>query len=319
MDRDIVVIGSAVYDITGRFLREGVNAADSNPSRIYTSCGGVGRNIAENAARMGLSASLITAWGTDAFSVELRASCENMGVDVSRAYSSQGSKTSVYIDLLDSRGELVLAASDLAALEALPAGVFSESFEYINRHRLVCLDANLTEEQLGTIVAGCVRPIMGDTVSTAKAPRFRPVLGNIHTLKTNAAELGALTDRDTGSRPNIEKAAGELLAAGVKRVFVTLGERGACCAERQGAVWIDGFPARVTSVTGVGDAFAAGSAYGILRGMSAVDTLLFGTAMSHITLQSPSAVSGKMTEDRAMSLFAKYKREFDERKTLIEL
>ncbi|MCL2852166.1 MAG: PfkB family carbohydrate kinase [Defluviitaleaceae bacterium] len=311
MKHDTVVIGSAVYDITGKFLLDGVNAGDSNPSSIYTSCGGVGRNIAENTARIGLATSLITAWGTDAFSTELRASCENVGVDVSRVYSIEGSKTSVYIDLLDRRGELVMAAADLTALESLPAAAFSDRLEHINRHSLVCLDANLTEQQLTIIAEGCRKPIMGDTVSVAKAPRFRNILNNMHTLKTNAAELSALTCRTTDDRDGIEKAASELLAAGLERVFVTRGEQGSCCIDRQGAIWLDKIAVRVTSATGAGDAFAAGVAYGMLRVMSAADTLIFGTAMSHIALQSPSAVSNEVTEAMALSLHSDLKKSID--------
>ena len=305
----LLVVGSAVYDITGHFLSEEVSFGDSNPSNIYTGCGGVGRNIAENAARIGLATGLITTWGTDVSSAELRASCENVGVDVSRVYVCEGSKPSIYINLLDSRGELLLAAADLAALEAVPTEVFTANTEYINRHKLVCLDANLVEDQLLAITAGCRVTIIGETVSSAKAPRFRPVLKHIHTLKTNAAELAALTGRSTAGRRDIISAAQELLAAGVERVYVTQGEHGACCIDRQGSVWIGGIETCVTSVTGVGDAFAVGVAYGMLRGLSPADTLLFGTAMSHITLRSPSAVSGDINETTVLRLKQKLERE----------
>ncbi|MCL2619288.1 MAG: PfkB family carbohydrate kinase [Defluviitaleaceae bacterium] len=306
MYRDIVVVGSAVYDITGRFQHAGATAGDSNPGDIYSSCGGVGRNIAENAARIGLASSLISAWGQDIFAAELSASCNDALVDTSHVFASAKIKTSVYIDLLDHRGELVIAAADLTSLESVPAGTFSYRMDFINQHKLVCLDANLVESQLAVLAKGCTRPIMADTVSAAKATRLSRILPNIHTLKTNVAELCALTGRDSADRKGIEKAAGELLNAGVQRVFVTLGRHGACCLDRRGVMWQDGFKADVVSVTGAGDAFAAGIAYSILRELNVRDTLLFATAMAHLALAAPNAVNRDISKAKALRLAAEF-------------
>jgi len=301
MERDIVVVGGATYDITGRLLQT-VNAHDSNPSQIYTSCGGVGRNIVENAARIGLVSSFITVWGTDAFSDQLRASCERAGVDISHCYIQEGISPCVYINLLDQQGELLVAASDLSAIENQPADMFAGSVEYINQHKLLCLDSNLLEDQLVAIVSHCKAAIICDTVSIAKAPRIKSILPYLYAIKTNIGELGALTGRSINSRDDIEEAGGEMLAAGLQKGFVTMGKEGACCIDRKGTVWVEKPTVKVKSVSGAGDAFCAGIAYGILRDLSTEDTLLFSTAMSYITLENPTTVSDSLTEQRVLQL-----------------
>lgn len=301
MKRDIVVVGGATYDITGRLLQT-VNARDSNPSHIYMGSGGVGRNIVENAARIGLVASFITVWGTDAFSAQLEASCERVGVDTSHCYIKKETPPCVYIDFLDQHGELLLAASDLSALETQPVDWFAGAADYINQHKLLCLDANLLEDQLQAIATHCKAVMIADTVSIAKAPRIKPILPYLFAVKTNIGELGALTGRSIYSQQDIAKAGEEILATGVQKVFVTIGEKGACCMDGQRTLWMDKLTAKVKSVSGAGDAFCAGIAYGILRGLSSADTLLFSTAMSHITLQSPTTVSEGMSEQRVIQL-----------------
>ena len=109
---DIALIGGSTYDITGTLLDE-ARQSDSNPSSIHTGHGGVGRNIAENLARLGLGVRLVSAFGTDALSDELIASCEAVGIDTRLSYIKEGARACSYIDLLDKRGELLLAASDM--------------------------------------------------------------------------------------------------------------------------------------------------------------------------------------------------------------
>ena len=306
MTKDFISIGAAVYDITGRLLSDSVNERDSNPSRIYSSCGGVGRNIVENAARLGIDSSFISVLGTDAFSSELRKSCENVGVDLSHCYTHDGAKPCVYINLIERQGELLFASSDLDSVESTPPEFFAECMPFINRHRLVCLDTNLVEAQLLTIAENCQSSIIADTVSIAKAPRIRPILKYLSAIKTNIGELGALTDTCPGTFAEVEKACHRLLDSGIKQVFVTMGNDGAFCVDSKGCERIDAIETEVVSVTGVGDAFGAGVAYGILRGLSTVDTLLFGTAMSHITLKCPHAVSKDVSEAAVLQLIERW-------------
>lgn len=291
----IALIGGATYDITGTLLGD-AHRRDSNPSRIHTGCGGVGRNIAENLARLGLDVRFLSAFGTDALSGELIASCEAIGIDTRLSYIKEGARACTYIDLLDKRGELLLAASDMALTEEIPLDLLSEAVKDLNAHRLLILDANLTEDALRCVAAHSESPLVGEAVSIAKVNRLRGILPRLYAVKANIGELAALTDREIKDDRDLAAAGACLLAAGVKRVFVTMGPDGACCIDGDGMTRTPGFPAEVRSVTGSGDAFCAAVVYGLYHGLPTEDILLFGAAMSHITLKSPFAVSRDMTE-----------------------
>ena len=80
----VVLIGGANVDIKGR-ARGPYVAGTSNPGEVTVSAGGVGRNIAENLARLGISVALVTALGDDANGLLLRQACEAAGIDLSMA------------------------------------------------------------------------------------------------------------------------------------------------------------------------------------------------------------------------------------------
>ena len=62
---EVIVIGGANVDIKGR-SRAAVMPGTSNPGEVIVSPGGVGRNIAENLARLDVSTALLAMTGDDA-------------------------------------------------------------------------------------------------------------------------------------------------------------------------------------------------------------------------------------------------------------
>jgi pseudouridine kinase len=309
--RDVLLIGGSTYDITGIATGD-ANLHDSNPSRIFTGCGGAGRNILENAARLGMSASIISAYGTDAFSKELIDSCRVVGIDTTRIWIREMANACLYIDLLDKNGELLLAASDLTLMEELPISLLEESMDFINSHDIVILDTNVAEQALQFVAKYCTAIIIGDTVSIAKAPRFRNILNRMHVVKTTIGELKSLTGGNIESRQDICDAGNFLIKKGVNQVDVTMGEEGACCIQEYGVDWVPGFPANVKNVTGAGDAFCAGIAYGIQNGFTVREILLFGSAMSHIALSGEAAVNPEMSLEKARYLMSEMNRNLNE-------
>ena len=296
-----LVIGGANYDITAGIKSE-VVPADSNPARIYGSCGGVGRNIAENLARMGTEAAFLTAWGDDSFSAEIAASCSSVGLDVSRCVCVPGASSAIYMDILDSKGELILAASDLTVLEELPAKAFEDRGDYISGFSHVFLDANLLPHQLEAAAACAAGKLFADAVSVSKAPRLRSILPKLFALKVNRSELEILSGMHAVDEADMKAAAQKLLDCGVKRVYITFGADGSCCLSENGFFSCRAGKPDVKSVTGAGDAFAAAIMLADMDGMNEEQSLRLGTAAAELTLESPYAVSRdmsrKMLEER---------------------
>jgi pseudouridine kinase len=93
-----------------------------------------------------------------------------------------------------------------------------------------------------------------------------------------------------------------LLANGVSRAFVTLGEDGVYCADGEGALWLGAPSVEVENATGAGDAFTAGVAYATLSGASLESTARLATAMAVFALASDKTVSERVEPGAVASM-----------------
>jgi len=287
---DVLVIGGANTDIIGTPGRE-LLPGDSAPGHVRRSPGGVGRNIAENLARIGVSASLLSAFGTDANGAALAQECRDVGIDTTPSLAVDDVPGSIYLAILQADGDLALAINDMRAVDRLTVAVLRERRAHLASARLVVLDTNLPKATIEWIAENSTAPVLVDATSCPKAPKVLGVLPRVHTLKLSALEAGTLVGRDLQDESDAAKAAGELLALGVGRIFITLGARGAVAADGTGCIHVPAPCVDVLDVTGAGDAFSAGVAFAMLSDMPLSGAAALGSAMAALTLSSDRTVS----------------------------
>ena len=269
---DVVVIGAVNVDI-GATPRQELVARDSNPGRVKTSLGGVGCNIARNLCLLGVDTAMITALGEDRFADTVRSAARVIGLDLSRSVVVPGGRTSSYIYVSDSSGDMVVAVSDMEIYEQLTPAFLAKQLDFINGAKLAVIDANLPEESIEWLCDHCAVPIVADPVSTAKAERLRGVLGRLYALKPNRKEAEQLsgiridTDRDAAA------AAQKLLDTGLQQVYISLSSLGVYAAARTGETARIGCPrVEIVNATGGGDAMAAAMTASLLRGDGLAET-----------------------------------------------
>ncbi len=292
----VVVVGGANTDVLG-VSDAPLIAHEKNPGRVTLSSGGVGRNIAENLARLGVDVALITAFGSDAQARTLTETCRDVGIDVSASLVTDDLPGSYYLAVVDHDGEVALAVSDMRPLDRLTLDVLAGKADVLEEADLVVVDANIPADSLTWIAEHVDIPLLLDPVSVAKAMRAKTMLGEVHTLKASAAEAEVLTGADTADIEGVEQAAGSLLAAGVQRTFVTCGEQGVYAAERGRSGWYPAPDVDVVDATGAGDAFTAGVAFAMLAGYGLDKTCAIGSAMAALTLTDESAVSERISTE----------------------
>ena len=286
----VLVVGGANTDIVGVPERE-LLPGDSAPGHVRRSPGGVGRNIAENLARMGVSARLLSAFGSDANGAALARECRSVGIDTTPSLAVDDVPGSIYLAILDANGDLAFAVNDMRAVDRLTVAVLGERRHQLSSAGLVVIDTNLPTATIEWIAENATSPLLVDATSCPKAPKVLGVLPLVHTLKLSALEAGTLVGRDLQDESDAETAAGELLALGVRRVFITLGARGAIAADGMGCIHVPAPRVDVVDVTGAGDAFSAGIALSMLRDMPLAGAAALGSAMAALVLSSDRTVS----------------------------
>jgi len=294
----ITVIGRANIDISAKTIGSLV-PQDSNPSVITKSAGGVGRNIAENLARLGASVKLIAAFGGDALGKQLLDECRSIGIDVQHCRVNQYAMTSTYIAILNQDGEMHVGAVDDS--NALTVADIQASAVVLNGSAVIVVDTNLDEKVITDILdAFPNNDIFVDAISTTKARRIRDNVGRFHTVKMNSLEAAVLAGFKIDTEADLERAGDYFLRKGTKCIAISLGAQGLYYRTRDESIRLCPQPLVPKNATGAGDALMAGLVYCAVRGESARRTAEFAQAMARHTIMSETAVSTQINTEVIM-------------------
>ena len=111
-------------------------------------------------------------------------------------------------------------------------------------------------------------------------------------LRMEAELLSGVTVTDEAS---LYRAADTLLAAGLQRVFISLGADGVLAADHERKVHLHNLPARMVNTTGCGDAFMAAVARAFLDGADLETAARRGLAASAIAMESADTINPAMS------------------------
>ena len=290
-----VVVGGANVDFKARSEAK-VTAQTSNPGHASMTPGGVGRNIAENLARLGDRVHLISVVGRDPMGDNLLEHTSAAGVRVEHIARTDQT-TGTYTAVLDADGELIVAISDMQAIAELGPEQLHDVRDIIATAGVVVLDGNLTLESFDYALdlAAGVRVIV-EPVSVPKAAALKEAVDDrVYAVTPNRDELAALTDLPTRTDRQVRTAASALHANGVELVWVRLGERGSILSAADGIVELAAVPAFVEDVTGAGDSMLGAFCHVLLEGGSPEEAARFGHAAAALTIASPHTVRPDLT------------------------
>lgn len=298
----VIVIGGANVDIKGR-ASEAIVGGSSNIGEVTMSPGGVGRNIAENLARLDVDVALLTTVGGDANGSLVIDSCREAGVDVSLIGMS-AAPTGVYLALLDAAGEMVAAINDMRAADSLSVAHLERAAGRLRAAHLLVADCNIGTaclEWLCGFSATQGVPLLIEPVSVAKSRKLlafaRP--SPVFAITPNVQQLHALTGLDD---PRLAIPA--LHDLGFANVVAHCGKEGALVSDgRRAPIAIPAFHvSEVADVTGAGDAAVAGLVCGLAEGRSLVDAARMGQAAAALKLRSRKSVSEAMSRASVVSM-----------------
>ncbi len=292
----VAVCGGVNIDI-GAHSFAPLRAKDSNPGKVELSLGGVGRNIAHNMRLLGLNVELLTALGGDSRAAQVEESCKTLGIGLSRALRVPDGRTSTYVFVGGSDGDMAVAVADMEICGRLTPDYFASQLAFLNGAAAVVLDTNLPRESLAYLAEHCTAPLFVDPVSTAKAEKLSGLLGHVHTLKPNRIEAELLTGVKITDGKSLRAAAGALLLQGVQRVFLSLGESGVLAAQRGETQIVPICKANAVNATGAGDAMMAALVWSYLTGRSLAESAAAGTAAAALAVESEETINPKMSAE----------------------
>ena len=287
----VLVIGGSNIDIQG-FPKEKLIQRDSNIGTVKMSLGGVGRNIAENCARLGVPTRLMSVIGDDPYGQKILKEAQAIGLNMQDTVVLSGESTSTYLSILDETHDMAMAINHMDSIEKLTVDHIRAKRSIIEHAQLVVLDTNLSQAVLDHLLTQYPKTkFFVDTVSTKKALKIKDHLKHIHTLKPNRMEAEVLTG-SSEKTPLLEL--GSKLKC--KRSFISLGSQGVQVFEGKTHLHFPTKPIEVVNATGAGDAFMAGLVYAYLKGYDIKETCLTAMAASRLALSHPDTINPNLNE-----------------------
>jgi len=176
----VVVIGGANIDLRGRPVGMLLERHTSNPGKINVCSGGVGRNIAHNLALLNVPVTLLSAVGDDGEGIRILEETGKDGVRTEQMIISGKHPTGIYLAILDEKGEMEVAVSDMRILEEVTVDYLRSKAYLIKESKIVVMDTNIPEESIEYVVDLCNKvkvPLLIEPVSVEKAKKLRKVMG----------------------------------------------------------------------------------------------------------------------------------------------
>ncbi|HLC04124.1 MAG TPA: carbohydrate kinase family protein [Anaerolineales bacterium] len=298
-DDPILVIGSASLDIIGR-VSGPIEYATSNPGILRTSVGGSARNIAENLARLGMRAVLVSAVGDDPEGERVLGETSAAGVDVDHCLRLEGHRTGAYLAVLDDQGTLHLGLDDMPTVASITPNHLRSCGHLFKQAAALVIDANLPPKTLASAISLARRnrvPVVADTTSVSLARRLQPHLKDLWIITPNEAEAEALCPRPVphADPSRAIDAARYLVSQGVGIAVISMAEFGVSYATADSNGHISALQTEIVDPTGAGDALTATLLFALLNEIPLDEAVRLGISAAAHTLRSRGSVASDLS------------------------
>ncbi|MFK7922496.1 MAG: PfkB family carbohydrate kinase [Bacteroidia bacterium] len=287
----ISIVGGIIMDIKGLPFA-GALLHNSNAGQITYTSGGVGRNIAENLARLDVPVSMYGVVGDDLFGERLVSEGEALGIDMSGVLTKAGFRTAVDLGILQEDGDLWVSVTELSITEQLRVEDLASRKAIGIAERLfdadyLIVDANLSVEVLQYLLTEANRrkiPFIIDPVTIQFTAKLNVLEGDIFIATPNRREAAQIT-RD------------------VDKLLISCGEEGCISQLGTKSQLIPAIPVeKMVDSTGAGDAFLAGMVAGLYYQQDWETSIRWGHACAALTIQTDRNVRADMSREKLQEL-----------------
>ena len=287
-----VVIGTTFVDVKG-FPFNKYDPLGRNPGEVKIVHGGVGRNVAENFANVGMPVSYVGMLEDSAFGRDVERHLRAIGADLDYVLKVPENGIGMWLVIFDERGELAGSISKVPDFSPMESFLSQKGDEIISSAGAVVLEMDLNESIAEMVVSLAekydkrVYAIVGNMgVVLARRdliPRTDCFICNVIEAAKffgDAAVTGFTTQRMLAFLPGAAK------RAGIASMVVTMGEQGSVYYD--GATGASGIcpicPTEVVDTSGAGDAFFSGTVMGLIRGKPLSEAVRYGAKLASATI-----------------------------------
>lgn len=281
----IAVVGNVFVDVKG-FPDNQYIPAGRNSGWVEMVHGGVGRNVAEDLANIGLDTRFVSMVDDTAQGAEVVNRLQAHGADtryVIQAPDGMG----MWLAVFDSCGDIAASISKRPMMAPMAKLLEENGDEIFADVDSVVVEIDMDQEiieQVFRFAKKYNKPVFAVVANMSIATQRREFLQSIDCFVCNEQEAGILFVEDFSSLSPEElcdKLSEKVINAHIPSMIVTMGSKGSVYANCSGVKGI--CPANKVTVrdtTGAGDAFCAGAAAGLTYGKTMQEAVKIGTTLA---------------------------------------
>ena len=296
---EIVVIGTAFIDVKG--FPDGVYVPGScNAGKVEYMHGGVARNIAEDAVRLGLKTTYLGLVDPSSAGSAVAEHLRAEGVSTEYVLARPDGM-GAWMAVFDENGELAASVSKRPDMRPLAGILDDRGDEIFSTADSAIIEADLPREVVEKTAALAEKyhvPLFAAISDMAAAATQRDLLRRFNCLICNRTEAGILFNNDftqLGKDELISSFSREIRTAGIPAMVVTLGADGAVYVSQAGeGGYCPARPVKAVDATGAGDAFCAGVAAALACRRSLREAVELGNYLASCVVTSFSNVCPRM-------------------------
>ncbi len=269
----IAVVGSANVDLTtfsDRFPKAGETIFGQH---FDLGWGGKGANQAVAARLCGADVAMVARVGDDLFGPATITNFQAQGIDASHVRIVPGTSSGVAPIFVESNGQNRIIVVKGANDRLLPADVDAAA-EVLAAADCIVLQFEIPLETVFHTVRFARERGIRCIVNPAPAqPVDLGALAGVDYFVPNESEAETITGMPVRSVGDAEACAKHLVAKGLTRVIITLGDKGALLASADGVTHVPPYPVATKDTTGAGDAFVGSFAVFLGEGLAERDAI----------------------------------------------
>jgi ribokinase len=307
----ITVVGSYATGLTMKVQRLPSTGETLLGTGYRVDYGGKGSNQAVGCARLGAKVSLVAKIGKDGFGEMALGLYRDEGIDAAHVKQTADAPTGVGFIIVEAKSGHNCITIDPGANELLTAADVSRCDEALKSSAVVLTQLEIpvaaAEAALAQARARGVQTILNPAPVRHLPPS---VLQLVDVLTPNEVEARVLTGRspDVIVKPDPEdepeEVARDLIRGGVKKVVMTLGEKGALIVTGSYSKRIPAIPVpAVVDTTGAGDAFNAGLAMALACGASLETAVQFAVVTGGLAVTREGVIPSLPHRDEVLRFY----------------
>ena len=287
----VVGIGAANLDIYGKSLID-LKPKYDHPSKITTSVGGVTRNVLCNLSLLKIKTKLLATIGEDMFGKIILEDCIKNNIDINNVLKIKNESTGVFMQIFDNKNDMHMALCDMSINKNITKDYLIKNENLLKNAKIIFFDPSLPDESIKYLIDNFGQKIYLDPLSDEYARKIKPYINKIFAIKPNKTELEILSEIKINNEDDLNKACEILINKGIKKLYVTLGDKGALFFSKEKKIRKKFKPVeKMVNASGAGDSFFATIIFGNIKNLKEEESLELAMAAGILTVKSSETIS----------------------------